>query len=169
MRVVLEDESAEADFRDARSLFSAGVSHELRTPLARILALVDTVVATALTRTSEPRRIDEMRDEIDGMRQLIEEMVLLVQLESGELAGSGERADVDRCRRRVRRPPRSGGRARIGSTDPARPPAVCVAAMLPRLLDVVLDNLVANAIRHAGAGADGRACARAACPARSSS
>ncbi len=29
------------------------------------------------------------------MRQLIEEMVLLVQLESGELTGIGERADVD--------------------------------------------------------------------------
>ncbi len=37
------DVSSAADFREARSLFSAGVSHELRTPLARILALTDTV------------------------------------------------------------------------------------------------------------------------------
>ena len=38
--------------------------------------------------------LDGMRDEIDGMRRLIEEMVLLVRLESGEQAGRGESADV---------------------------------------------------------------------------
>ena len=52
--VVLEDESAEADYRDARRLFSAGVSHELRTPLQRILGLVETLGARPGGR--RPRR-----------------------------------------------------------------------------------------------------------------
>ena len=52
------DESDEADYRDARSLFSAGVSHELRTPLARMLALVDTL--------SLPLRQPEREEMMDG-------------------------------------------------------------------------------------------------------
>ena len=80
---MLVDVSSETDFREARSLFSAGVSHELRTPLARILALIDTL-ALPLNEDEASGTIEQIRAEIDAMRQLIEEMVLLVQLESGE-------------------------------------------------------------------------------------
>ena len=66
--VVLADESAEADYRDARRLFSAGVSHELRTPLARMLALVDTL-SLPLDEAEREQTMDQMRDEIDAMRR----------------------------------------------------------------------------------------------------
>ena len=147
---VLMDVSSATDFREARSLFSAGVSHELRTPLARILALTDTV-ALPLDEHERMVTIDHIRAEIDAMRQLIEEMVLLVQLESGELGGIGERADVDRavddCVARHAAAARANG-MRIESQTTRG----LVAAVLPRLLDVVLDNLVGNAITHAGNG-----------------
>jgi signal transduction histidine kinase len=77
--VVLEEESEEADFRDARSLFSAGVSHELRTPLARMLALVDTL-SLPLSEDEREDMHEGMRDEIDGRRRLIDAMVLIVRL-----------------------------------------------------------------------------------------
>ena len=147
---MLVDVSSETDFREARSLFSAGVSHELRTPLARILALTDTV-ALPLNEDERAATIDQIRAEIDAMRQLIEEMLLLVQLESGELTGIGERADVDHavheCVARHQAAADTNGMTITSQTTRG-----LVAAVLPRLLDVVLDNLVANAITHAGPG-----------------
>src|SRR6185436_16539481 len=149
--VVLEEESEEADFRDARSLFSAGVSHELRTPLARMLALVDTL--------SLPLSDSEREEMLDGMRRLIEEMVLLVRLESGEQAGRGESADVTAAvADAVTRHERDAELASVELTGEAT--RGLLASIAPPLLDVVLDNLVANSIRHAGAGAAVRVRAR---------
>jgi len=156
--VVLEEESEEADFRDARSLFSAGVSHELRTPLARMLALVDTL-SLPLSDTEREEMLDGMRDEIDGMRRLIEEMVLLVRLESGEQAGRGESADVTAAvADAVTRHERGAELASVELSGEAT--RGLLASIAPPLLDVVLDNLVANSIRHAGAGAAVRVRAR---------
>jgi two-component system, OmpR family, phosphate regulon sensor histidine kinase PhoR len=148
--VVLADESAEADYRDARRLFSAGVSHELRTPLARMLALVDTLALPSDDGESDAL-LDQMRLEIDAMRQLIEDMMLLTRLES-EGIGEGELVDVaaavHECVERQIEAAQSTG---IELTAAVAPGVITV--MPRRLLDVVLDNLVENAIRHAGSGA----------------
>jgi signal transduction histidine kinase len=147
--VVLADESAEADYRDARRLFSAGVSHELRTPLARMLALVDTL-SLPLSEPEREQTMDQMRDEIDAMRELIEDMMLLARLEVEGVA-DGEHADVtdavQSCVERHGDAAIAAGLVLTGDPDGAR--AVAVAR---RLVDVVLDNLVENAIRHAGEG-----------------
>ena len=156
--VVLAEGGAEADFRDARSLFSAGVSHELRTPLARMLALVDTL-GLPLDEGEHNALLDGMREEIDGMRRLIEEMVLLVRLETGEQAGGGESTDVtDAVARCVERATERAERARVTLSGEA--PRGLVAAIAPPLVDAMLDNLTENAIRHAGDGADVRVTAR---------
>ena len=148
--VVLSDQSSEADFRDARRLFSAGVSHELRTPLQRILALVETL-ALPLGADERASMIAQARAEVDAMRQLIEDMILLVRLESHELAGKGEQTDVtgavDACVARHRAA--AGERS---MTLRAAATRGLVAAVAPRLVDAVLDNLVENAVRHAGEG-----------------
>jgi signal transduction histidine kinase len=155
---MLKDVSSAVDFREARRLFSAGVSHELRTPLARILGLTDTV-ALPLEESERQSTIEQIRAEIDAMRRLIEEMVLLVQLESHELTGIGERADVDDAVRDcVDRHAHSA--TANGMTLELNTTRGLVAAVLPRLLDVVLDNLVTNAITHAGSGATIRVSAR---------
>ncbi len=155
---VLVDVSSATDFREARSLFSAGVSHELRTPLARILALTDTV-ALPLDEHERIATIDHIRAEIDAMRQLIEEMVLLVQLESGELGGIGERADVDRAVEECVARHAASAAAHDMHID-SQTTRGLVAAVLPRLLDVVLDNLVGNAITYSGNGTTVRVSAR---------
>jgi two-component system, OmpR family, sensor histidine kinase SenX3 len=148
---VLSETSAHDDYRDARRLFSAGVSHELRTPLARILALVDTL-ALPLDDAEREAAIDQARAEVDAMRELIEDMILLVRLESHELTGIAERTDVtaavEGCVDRHQQAAAEHEMELAG--DATRGLVVAVA---PRLLDVVLDNLVANAIRHAGSGA----------------
>jgi len=145
--VVLADESAEADYRDARRLFSAGVSHELRTPLARMLALVDTL-SLPLAEAEREDTMDQMRDEIDAMRELIEDMMLLARLEAEGIAG-GERTDLeDAVTAAIERHgdvAAAAGMTLAGGASPG------LAAGVPRrLVDVVLDNLIENALRHAG-------------------
>jgi signal transduction histidine kinase len=74
-----------------------------------------------------------------------------VRLESHELTGIAESTDVtaavDSCTERHAR-----AAADRGMTIAGEAPGGLVVAVAPRLLDVVLDNLVTNAIRHAGAG-----------------
>src|SRR6478735_6292980 len=106
--VVLADESAEADYRDARRLFSAGVSHELRTPLARME--VEGITG------GEPANVTEAVE--DCLEQ---------HADAAQAAGL-----------------RLAGHATAG----------IVTAVPRRLVDVILDNLLENAIRHAGEGAD---------------
>jgi signal transduction histidine kinase len=148
--VVLTDESAEADYRDARRLFSAGVSHELRTPLQRILGLVETL-GLDLPDDGRAEIIAQARLEVDGMRRLIEDMIMLVQLEGHGFEGSGDPTDmaeaVAACLHR-----HAAAAAGASMTLEAQANRGLVAAVPPRLVEAVLDNLVENAIRHAGAG-----------------
>jgi len=148
--VVLSDQSSEADYRDARRLFSAGVSHELRTPLQRILALVETL-ALPLDDEERSGMIAQARAEVDAMRQLIEDMILLVRLESHEIGDKDEQTDVttavEACVVRHTAAARSASMS-LGTAVTRG----LVAAVAPRLVDAVLDNLVENAIHHAGEG-----------------
>jgi two-component system, OmpR family, phosphate regulon sensor histidine kinase PhoR len=148
--VVLTDESAEADYRDARRLFSAGVSHELRTPLQRILGLVETL-GLDLPDDGRAEIIAQARLEVDGMRRLIEDMIMLVQLESHRFDGSAEATEVAEavaaCLQR-----HSAAASDASMSLEAQANRGLVVAVPPRLVDAVLDNLVENAIRHAGQG-----------------
>jgi signal transduction histidine kinase len=148
--VVLTDESAEADYRDARRLFSAGVSHELRTPLQRILGLVETL-GLDLPDDERAEIIAQARLEVDGMRRLIEDMIMLVQLESHRFDGSGDPTEmaeaVAACLQR-----HAAAAAAASMTLEAQANRGLVVAVPPRLVEAVLDNLVSNAIRHAGTG-----------------
>jgi signal transduction histidine kinase len=148
--VVLSDQSSEADYRDARRLFSAGVSHELRTPLQRILALVETL-ALPLEEDERSDTIAQARAEVDAMRQLIEDMILLVRLESHELPDKDEQTDVTKAVEACVTRHTAAARAASVSLGTAVTRGL-VAAVAPRLVDAILDNLVENAIRHAGAG-----------------
>jgi signal transduction histidine kinase len=148
--VVLSDQSSEADYRDARRLFSAGVSHELRTPLQRILALVETL-ALPLADDERSDTIAQARAEVDAMRQLIEDMILLVRLESHELGDKDEQTDVTTAVEACVARHTAAARAASMSLGTAVTRGL-VAAVAPRLVDAVLDNLVENAIHHAGEG-----------------
>jgi two-component system sensor histidine kinase SenX3 len=86
------------------------------------------------------------------MRELIDDMILLVRLESHELTGAGERCDLTAAvNSAVERHAAAAVASRMTLTASAT--RGLLAVVTPRLVDVVLDNLIANAIRHAGEGA----------------
>ena len=137
-----------AAYEELRAGFTAAVSHELRTPLARLLALLE---SATLPGADPQALIGEARDEVDRIRELIDDVLFLSELESGravvalgsiralpvleavfaELAPAAERAGVQ---------------LRLDCT-----PSFAVP-LRQRMLQVVGENLAGNAIRYAGEG-----------------
>ena len=148
----LSEPAENAAYDELRAGFTAAVSHELRTPLARLLSLLETA---ALPGEDPQELIDRARREVEQIGELIDDVLFLSELETGRqvvalgatpiketaedvrtaLAESADRADVELL---------------VDVTDELEVP------LRPRMLRVVLENLVANAIRYAGPGASCR-------------
>ncbi|HZC30557.1 MAG TPA: HAMP domain-containing sensor histidine kinase [Gaiellaceae bacterium] len=135
-------------YQELRAGFTAAVSHELRTPLARLLVLLE---SATLPGSDVGELMEQARQEVEQARELIDDVLFLGELETGRevvalgstrvqpiveevVAALADRADHAEITLDVR----VDGRAEL----PLR----------PRMLRVVLENLVANAIRYAGQG-----------------
>jgi signal transduction histidine kinase len=135
-------------YQELRAGFTAAVSHELRTPLARLLVLLETA---ALPDSDVGELMEQARHEVEQARELIDDVLFLGELETGRevvslgrtraqpiveeiVAGFADRADNAQVTIAVR------------ADDRVELP------LRPRMLRVALDNLLANAIRYAGAG-----------------
>jgi signal transduction histidine kinase len=133
-------------YQELRAGFTAAVSHELRTPLARLLVLLE---SATLPGSDVAELMEQARQEVEQARELIDDVLFLGELETGrevvalgsteaqpiveEVAASfADRADHAEIALEVK--------AESGVELPLR----------PRMLRVVLENLLANAIRYAG-------------------
>jgi len=135
-------------YQELRAGFTAAVSHELRTPLARLLVLLE---STALPGADVDELVEAARQEIQQARDLIDDVLFLGELETGRevvtLGGTPARPIVeeivaalaDRAERADVRLAVAGG-------------ASIELPLRPRMLRVVVENLLANAIRYAGPG-----------------
>jgi two-component system, OmpR family, phosphate regulon sensor histidine kinase PhoR len=135
-------------YQELRVGFTAAVSHELRTPLARLFALLETA---ALPGADRDDLLAQAREEVEQMKELVNDVLFLSELESGRevvalggtdalpvlqdvqarLADSAERADVD---------------IRIDAKPDVELP------LRRRMLQTVVENLAQNSIRYAGPG-----------------
>jgi signal transduction histidine kinase len=135
-------------YQELRAGFTAAVSHELRTPLARLLVLLE---SATLPGSDVGELMEKARQEVEQARELIDDVLFLGELETGRevvalgstrarpiveevVASLADRADHAQVAIEVR----ADGRVEL----PLR----------PRMLRVVLENLIANAIRYAGQG-----------------
>jgi two-component system sensor histidine kinase SenX3 len=136
-------------YEELRAGFTAAVSHELRTPLARLLSLLETAT---LPGEDVPALIDRARAEVEQIRELIDEVLFLSELESGTRVVSlglvAVRPELDAV---VRELEERGGRAGVALAVEGDPGIEL--AIRPRMIRVVAQNLVENAIRYAGPGA----------------
>ena len=135
-----------AAYQELRAGFTAAVSHELRTPLARLMALLESAQLPGADRED---LIARAQDEVERIGELIDDVLFLSELESGRaVVALGSIRALPVIERVVAE---AGDRARAAGLDLR---VVCTASFeLPlraRMLQVVVENLVENAIRYAG-------------------
>jgi len=133
--------------------FAAAASHELRTPLTRIATGAEVLLAQGALPEPVVRRLRSIRESVDELQRLLDVLLQVARWRPGHEGGPGEAEGtrpgrplgqvIDACVDRLQGEARLLGtsiRTEIGS--PAR--TVREAAML----EVVLSNLLRNAIRH---------------------
>jgi two-component system phosphate regulon sensor histidine kinase PhoR len=153
--LVVQDLTNLRRLETVRREFVANVSHELRTPLASLKAMAETLESSAIDEPEAARDfVRRMRAEIDGLTQLVEELLLIGRLESGKQVltlapvGAGDllRSAAQRLEPLVQR---AGIRLVVDSSD--RLPMVL--ADRDRLAQVFA-NLVHNATKHTPSGGE---------------
>ena len=141
-----------AAYEELRAGFTAAVSHELRTPLARLLALLETAL---LPDADTGAVIGQAQAEVGQIGELIDDVLFLSELESGrELVGLGSTPPLPLLREVAEELAESAERAgvtlRVEGDEDAELP------LRPRMIRVIAENLLENAIRYAGPGATAR-------------
>jgi two-component system sensor histidine kinase SenX3 len=136
-------------YEELRTGFTAAVSHELRTPLARLLSLLE---MAALPGEDVPALVEQARNEVGQIRELIDEVLFLSELESGSRVVSlGAVAVLPELEAVTAELEERAGRAGVALAvegDPA-----IELEIRPRMLRVVAQNLAENALRYSGPGA----------------
>jgi two-component system sensor histidine kinase SenX3 len=136
-------------YEELRAGFTAAVSHELRTPLARLLSLLETA---SLPGENVLELVEQARAEVEQVRELIDEVLFLSELESGSrvvsLGTTIVRSELDAVVMELEERALRAGVSLSVEGDPA-----LELALRPRMLRVIAQNLAENAIRYAGPGA----------------
>lgn len=84
--VMLQDLTQVRRLQTVRQDFISNVSHELRTPLASLRALTETLRDGALDDPPAANRfLDRMEVELDALTQMVEELLELSRIESGQV------------------------------------------------------------------------------------
>ena len=136
-------------YEELRAGFTASVSHELRTPLARLLATLETAL---LPGEDVLRLVEEARAEVEQVRELIDEVLFLSELETGRAVVALGSEPVLPVLQAVaadaeERAARAGVAVRVEGDPQLSLP------LRKRMLRVLAQNLAENAIRYAGPGA----------------
>ncbi len=147
--LVLQDITDMRRAEAARRDFVANVSHELRTPVAALKALVETLEQGAIDDPVEgPEFLRLMHVEVDGLAQLVSELLDLARAEAGrlELQLAPCRADelvrdaAERAQPSIRQ-----AELQLAITLPSDPDLWVQAD--PRRIGQVLSNLLGNATK----------------------
>ena len=137
-----------AAYEELRSGFTAAVSHELRTPLARLLSLLE---LASLPGEDVQALVERARSEIDQIRELIDEVLFLAELESGtRVVALGAEPVLPVLHEVAAELEDQADRAGVALHVEGDPAAA--AEVRPRMMRVVARNLAENAIRYAGPG-----------------
>ena len=137
------------DLSELRTGFTAAVSHELRTPLARLLVLLE---SASLAGADVEELLGQARQEVEQARELIDDLLFLGELETGrEVVSLGSTSALPIVREVLERWADRAEGAEVALAVRGR--GDVELPLRPRMLRVVVDNLVSNAIRYAGRGA----------------
>ncbi|HEY6607304.1 MAG TPA: ATP-binding protein [Gaiellaceae bacterium] len=138
------------DYDALRAGFTAAVSHELRTPLARLQSLLETA---ELPGADLQGLLRQARDEVEEMTELVDDILFLSELEQErEVVALGETEAAPVLRELVaglrERAELAGLRLELRIEDEE-----VLVPLRRRMLRLVAENLLENALRYAGEGA----------------
>lgn len=153
--LVIQDLTAMRRLETVRRDFVANVSHELRTPIASLKAIAETLERGGLDdRDASADFIRRMHGEIDGLAELVEGLLLISRLESGQqiltLAAIAPADLLGSAAERLEPLVERAG-LRLVLDVPDRLPPV---AADPDRVAQVLANLVHNATKHTARGGE---------------
>jgi len=133
-------------YQELRAGFTAAVSHELRTPLARLLVLLE---SATLPDTDVETLVEQAQQEVHQARELIDDVLFLGELETGrEVVSLGRTRAAPIVEEVLESFAARAERAQVELAARADPEVEL--PLRPRMLRVVLENLVLNAVRYAG-------------------
>ncbi len=136
-------------YQELRAGFTAAVSHELRTPLTRLLVLLE---STTLPDADVDELVEQARQEIQQARELIDDVLFLGELETGrEVVSLGRTVALPILEEVGRSYEDRALHAEVELVVSGDPEVEL--PLRPRMIRVVAENLVQNAIRYSGPGA----------------
>jgi len=140
-----------SEYDELRAGFTAAVSHELRTPLARLLALLE---SAELPGADLQALLRQAHGEVAEMRELVDDILFLSELEQQrEVVSLGDTEAAPVLRELVSELSERAELAGITLELLIEDDSLHVP-LRPRMLRLVAENLVVNAIRYAGEGAN---------------
>ena len=140
-----------SEYDELRAGFTAAVSHELRTPLARLLALLE---SAELPGADLQALLRQAHGEVAEMRELVDDILFLSELEQQrEVVSLGDTEAAPVLRELVAELSERAELAGITLELRIEDDSLHVP-LRPRMLRLVAENLVVNAIRYAGEGAN---------------
>ncbi len=151
--VIMQDLSRIRRLETVRRDFVSNISHELRTPLASLKALTDTLRDGALDDPPAAARfLNRMDTELDALTQMVQELLELSRIESGQVSLRLAPATVaDIVRPPVERLKEQAEREGLTLTVELTERLPAVWADVERIQQVVT-NLVHNAIKFTPSG-----------------
>lgn len=155
-RAYRQDLSQARSFEEDRSAFLAALSHELRTPLNAILGFTDVLLDELDGPLSEELRenLTIVRTSGEHLRSLIDDILTLSALESGEFSLSRERVSVASVAHDVVTEARVTAAQKGLSIELEAPEAEAetIAYADRRRLRQILGNVVSNAVKFTNEG-----------------
>jgi signal transduction histidine kinase len=147
-----QDLTGAQNYDRERSEFLAALSHELRTPLNAILGFTDVLLAEVDGPLTDDARenLSVIRGSGEHLRALIDDILDLSALESGELRLSSRSVDVYPIAQEVVREAGIAASAKGLALELAGKPAFAFAD--PRRVRQIIGNVVGNAIKFTSQG-----------------
>jgi two-component system phosphate regulon sensor histidine kinase PhoR len=141
---------SDPDYEALRTAFTASVSHELRSPHARLQALLETA---ELPGADLKGLLRKAQGEVIEMTELVDDVLFLSELEQGrEVVALGDTEAAPVLRGLVDELAERAELAGLGLQLRIEDEAIHVP-LRRRMLRLVVENLLENALRYAGEGA----------------
>jgi len=148
--VAFRDVSVEREFERLKSDFVSMVSHELRTPLANLSAAIELLLSGLTDGSAGRRTLSIARANAQRLQYLIDDILSVSQIDAGKMKVQREPLTViPIVRRAIRTAQTQSDRHRITL---AAPPSVPFVMADQSKLEIVLSNLLTNAINYSPDG-----------------